>query len=157
MRNPSTVDQGIQLKGRTTILSSVSSDLQIWGATGGGPRPKLKFGGPRSKIDFPVVKFGGDTACFAEIWGGGMGLPMVIAIIIFLSYHFIGIFAKNSAEDGSISPFIATWLSTLIMLPLGIYFTYRATTDQGLFSFDIITEPISKFFKKIGLVKPKDK
>jgi len=93
----------------------------------------------------------------AIIRKGGMGLPMVIAIIIFLSYHFIGIFAKNSAEDGSISPFIATWLSTLIMLPLGIYFTYRATTDQGLFSFDIITEPISKFFKKIGLVKPKDK
>ncbi|WBL26824.1 LptF/LptG family permease [Zunongwangia sp. HGR-M22] len=93
----------------------------------------------------------------AIIRKGGMGLPMVIAIIIFLTYHFIGIFAKNSAEDGSVSPFIATWLSTLIMLPLGIYFTYRATTDQGLFSFDSITRPISKFLKKMALIKHKDK
>jgi lipopolysaccharide export system permease protein len=80
----------------------------------------------------------------AIIRKGGMGLPMVVAILIFLTYHFIGIFAKNSAEDGSISPFWATWLSTLIMLPLGIYLTYRATTDQGLFAFDNIIDPIKK-------------
>ncbi|HSM64593.1 MAG TPA: LptF/LptG family permease, partial [Gillisia sp.] len=43
----------------------------------------------------------------AIIRKGGMGLPMVVAILIFLTYHFIGIFAKNSAEDGSMSPFLA--------------------------------------------------
>jgi len=93
----------------------------------------------------------------AIIRKGGMGLPMVVAILLFLTYHFIGIFAKNSAEDGSISPFMATWLSTLIMLPLGIYLTYRATTDQGLFAFDNITEPIRKGLKKAGIIKPKRK
>ena len=51
----------------------------------------------------------------AIIRKGGMGLPMVIAILLFLTYHFIGIFAKNSAEDGTMYPFIATWLSTAIM------------------------------------------
>lgn len=84
----------------------------------------------------------------AIIRKGGMGLPMVIAILLFLTYHFIGIFAKNSAEDGSISPFIATWLSTIIMLPLGVYFTYRATTDQGLFSIGTFFHPIVAFVKK---------
>ncbi|SKB86094.1 lipopolysaccharide export system permease protein [Salegentibacter holothuriorum] len=93
----------------------------------------------------------------AIIRKGGMGLPMVVAVLLFLTYHFIGIFAKNSAEDGSISPFMATWLSTLIMLPLGIYLTYRATTDQGLFAFDNITEPIRKALKKAGIIKPKRK
>jgi len=93
----------------------------------------------------------------AIIRKGGMGLPMVVAILIFLTYHFIGIFAKNSAEDGSISPFWATWLSTLIMLPLGIYLTYRATTDQGLFAFDNIINPIKKGLKKAGLIKQKSK
>ena len=93
----------------------------------------------------------------AIIRKGGMGLPMVVAILLFLTYHFIGIFAKNSAEDGSISPFMATWLSTLIMLPLGIYLKYRATTDQGLFAFDNITEPIRKALKKAGIIKPKRK
>ncbi len=71
----------------------------------------------------------------AIIRKGGIGLPMVVAICLFLAYHFIGIFGKNSAEDGSIPPWLGTWMSTLVMLPLSIYFTRRATSDQGLFSF----------------------
>ncbi len=72
----------------------------------------------------------------AIIRKGGFGLPMVIAILMFLVYHFIGIFAKNSAEDGSFNAVLATWLSSLILLPVGIWITYRATTDQGIFDFD---------------------
>ncbi|MFD1096476.1 LptF/LptG family permease [Salegentibacter chungangensis] len=93
----------------------------------------------------------------AIIRKGGMGLPMVVAILLFLTYHFIGIFAKNSAEDGSISPFWATWLSTIIMLPLGIFLTYRATTDQGLFVFDNLINPVRKVLKKAGLIRKKTK
>ena len=93
----------------------------------------------------------------AIIRKGGIGLPIVVAILLFLTYHFIGIFAKNSAEDGSVSAFVATWLSTWIMLPLGIYLTYRATTDQGLFVFDNFIEPFKKLFKKAGLIKDKSK
>ncbi|HET8753393.1 MAG TPA: LptF/LptG family permease [Salinimicrobium sp.] len=88
----------------------------------------------------------------AIIRKGGMGLPMVLAILMFLTYHFIGIFAKNSAEDGTISPFWASWLSTLIMLPLGVLLTYRATTDQGLFSFGSFFEPIKKMLKKANIM-----
>ena len=84
----------------------------------------------------------------AIIRKGGMGLPMVIAIVLFLTYHFIGIFAKNSAEDGTLHPVIASWLNTLIMLPLGIWLTYRATTDQGILTFDGINALFSKLFKK---------
>lgn len=73
----------------------------------------------------------------AIIRKGGIGLPMVIAVCLFLVYHFIGIFGKNSAEDGSIPPWLGTWLSTMIMFPLSIYFTKRATSDQGLFSFSL--------------------
>ena len=84
----------------------------------------------------------------AIIRKGGLGLPIVIGVILFLSYHFLGIFAKNSAEDGVISAWLAAWLTSFIMLPLGIYFTYRATTDQGLFSWDDILQPIKKLFDK---------
>ncbi|MFT5231637.1 MAG: lipopolysaccharide export system permease protein, partial [Candidatus Azotimanducaceae bacterium] len=67
---------------------------------------------------------------------------------LFLTYHFIGIFAKNSAEDGSIHPFIGTWISTLIMLPLSVWLTYRATTDQGIVDFDQFGQRIARLFKK---------
>ena len=82
----------------------------------------------------------------ALIRKGGLGLPMVIAIVLFLTYHFIGIFAKNSAKDGSFNPAIATWFSTLIMLPLSIYLTTRATKDRGLFETDGLLEPLKKLF-----------
>lgn len=84
----------------------------------------------------------------AIIRKGGMGLPMVVAIVLFLTYHFIGIFAKNSAEDGTMHPFIASWLSSAIMLPLGIWLTYRATTDQGIFDADAFIQRFSKLSRK---------
>lgn len=85
----------------------------------------------------------------AIIRKGGMGLPMVVAVGFFLTYHFIGIFAKNSAEDGTISPLMASWISTLIILPLGIFLTYRATTDQGLLDLGGFFGKIKHFFFRI--------
>lgn len=80
----------------------------------------------------------------ALIRKGGIGLPMVIAILLFLSYHFIGIFATNSAKNGEFNPVLASWFSTLVMLPLGIYLTKRATADRGLFEVGNIIEPLKK-------------
>lgn len=82
----------------------------------------------------------------ALIKKGGLGLPMVIAIILFLTYHFFGIFAKNSAEKGSFSPIIGSWLSTGVMLPLSIYLTTRATNDKGVFQFDAVLVPFKRLF-----------
>jgi len=92
----------------------------------------------------------------AIIRKGGMGLPMVIAILLFLTYHFIGIMAKNSAEDGTLHPFIASWVSTIVMLPLGIWLTYRATTDQGIFDMDTFLQRFIVLFKKKGDPSDKD-
>jgi lipopolysaccharide export system permease protein len=82
----------------------------------------------------------------ALIRKGGLGLPMVIAIVLFLTYHFFGIFSKNSAEKGSFSPIIGSWLSTAVMFPLSVYLTTRATNDKGVFNFDVISVPIKRLF-----------
>ena len=92
----------------------------------------------------------------ALIKKGGIGLPIVIAIILFLTYHFIGIFAKNSAEDSSIDPILASWISTIIMLPLSIYLTNRATKDRALFELDSILIPIKNILTKEITVAPLD-
>ena len=90
----------------------------------------------------------------ALIKKGGIGLPIVIAIVLFLTYHFIGIFAKNSAEDNSIDPILASWLSTIIMLPLSIYLTSRATKDRTLFDLDGILLPLKNILTKEAAVAP---
>ena len=84
----------------------------------------------------------------AIIRKGGLGLPLVIAVIIFLSYHYIGIFGKNAAEDNSVSPEFASWISTLIIAPFGYYLTKRANSDKPFINFDFITVPIYNLFKK---------
>ena len=76
---------------------------------------------------------------------GGYGLPLVISILLFLAYHFLGIFSKNLAENSSINPILASWLSTLIMLPFSIYLTQRATNDGSIFDFG---NKLLSFFKK---------
>ncbi|KAA5823801.1 YjgP/YjgQ family permease [Algibacter amylolyticus] len=88
----------------------------------------------------------------ALIRKGGIGLPLVIAILLFLTYHFIGIFAMNSAKSGDFNPILAPWFSTLLMLPLGVFLTKRATADRGLVDFGGIVEPFKKLFK----IKEKD-
>ena len=67
----------------------------------------------------------------AIIKKGGYGLPVIIAILFFLTYHFLGIFSKNLAEDSSINPVFASWLSTIVMLPIGIYLCYIAAYDKA--------------------------
>ena len=91
----------------------------------------------------------------ALIRKGGFGLPIVIAISIFLTYNFIGIFAKNSAEDSSLDPVAATWLSTFIMLPFSIYLTNQATKDRPLLSLDGILVPLKRMLKA-GLIDEVD-
>ena len=76
---------------------------------------------------------------------GGYGLPLVISILLFLAYHFLGIFSKNLAENSSINPILASWLSTLIMLPFSVYLTHRATNDGSIFDFG---KKLLSFFKK---------
>ena len=59
-----------------------------------------------------------------------MGLPLVLSIVIFLTYHYIGVFGKNAAEDNSISPFIGSWISTFVIAPFAIYLTMLVSTDR---------------------------
>ena len=88
----------------------------------------------------------------ALIRKGGIGLPLVIAILIFLTYHFISIFAKNSSEDNSLNPVFATWLAGIIMLPFSVYLTSRATKDRALMDMDAILIPLKKRFVKSKLL-----
>ncbi len=92
----------------------------------------------------------------ALIRKGGIGLPLVIAILIFLTYHFISIFAKNSSEDNSLEPVFATWLAGLIMLPFSIYLTSRATKDRALLDLDSFLIPLKQKLVKTSIISDSD-
>jgi lipopolysaccharide export system permease protein len=90
----------------------------------------------------------------AIIRKGGLGLPIVFAVLIFIIFHFINTFGKKVAEENGITPFLGTWMSTIVLMPLAILLTYRATNDMTVsINLDFITNPIQKFFKKIIPIK----
>jgi lipopolysaccharide export system permease protein len=92
----------------------------------------------------------------AIIRKGGLGLPIVFAILIFISFHFINTFGKKVAQENGMTPFLGAWMSSIILTPLAILLTYRATNDIGLISLDRILTPIQNMFKKIIIKKYKD-
>ncbi len=86
----------------------------------------------------------------AIIRKGGLGLPIVFAILIFIIFHFINTFGKKVAGENGISPFLGCWMSTFVLTPLAIILTKRATDDKGFtINMDFITQPIQKLYQKI--------
>ena len=79
---------------------------------------------------------------------GGFGLPMIMAIIIFVIYFFISKLGGNLSEESAITALFGSWLSTLVLLPFGILLTRRATKGMGIFNIDSVLEKIQKFLKK---------
>ncbi len=80
---------------------------------------------------------------------GGLGLPIVFAMLIFISFHFLNTFGKRFAQESGTTPFIGAWVSTFVLLPLAIFLTRKAIIDSGSFNFDALTEPIKKVFVKL--------
>lgn len=78
---------------------------------------------------------------------GGIGLPLVLSISIFLTYHYIGVFGKNAAEDSTINPYLGSWISTLVIAPFAIYLTRIISLDRG-FNF-INLDRFLIFFRRL--------
>lgn len=85
----------------------------------------------------------------AIIRKGGLGLPIVFAILIFIIFNFANTFGKKLAGQDAIPPFIGVAAGALILTPFAILFTYRATKDMGLtIDLDWLLVPIKKMFTK---------
>jgi lipopolysaccharide export system permease protein len=84
----------------------------------------------------------------AIIRKGGLGLPVVMSIIFFLIYHIIFTIGEKSAKEGTISPIFGMWISIIVLTPVGIFLTYKATVDSALFDVDYYKQMIQKLFRK---------
>ncbi len=80
---------------------------------------------------------------------GGLGLPIVFSVLIFLTYHYIGLFGKNAAEDSTISPLIGSWMSTVIIAFVAYFMLKKATSDRNIFTFENSFSLVKTFSDKI--------
>jgi lipopolysaccharide export system permease protein len=85
----------------------------------------------------------------AIIRKGGLGLPIVFAILIFIVFHFINTFGKKVAQQDEITPFLGCWMSSIVLAPLAIALTKKATDDKGFaINFDWFTNLFTRFFPR---------
>ncbi len=105
-------------------------------------------------------KFTLSIACFifffigaplgAIIRKGGLGTPVIVSMLFFILYWVVDISGKKLATDGVITPAMGTLISSMILFPIGIYLTYKSTTDSSL----LTAEGYNKFFTKaLKLIK----
>lgn len=76
----------------------------------------------------------------AIIRKGGLGTPLVISVLLFLVYYIIDNTGYKLARDGHWIIWCGMWLSTFILLPLGIFVTYKAMNDSAVFNGDLYKE-----------------
>jgi len=89
----------------------------------------------------------------AIIRKGGLGLPLVLSVVIFLTYHYIGVFVRNSAEDNTLDPIVACWIATFLLAPAALLLTRRASADRGAIDLN----PFIKAFTNLSLKKLRSK
>ena len=80
----------------------------------------------------------------AIIRKGGVGTPIIIAVLFFVVFYVISMIGEKSAKEGAMTPFEGMWLATFIVLPIGIFLTYMATRDSSIFNQELYASYIKK-------------
>jgi lipopolysaccharide export system permease protein len=65
---------------------------------------------------------------------GGLGTPLVFAIIFFVVFHLFNTFGEKFVKSEQTSPLGGMWLSTFILIPIGAFLTLKAMRDSQLFN-----------------------
>lgn len=79
---------------------------------------------------------------------GGVGLPVVVAIIIFIIFYILGLYMENLAKNQVINAYWASWIPNAIFLPVGIFLTIKSMRDSELFDVDNYLKPFKRFISK---------
>ncbi len=95
-----------------------------------------------------IVLFFVGTSLGAIIRKGGMGLPVVVAVIFFLLYYVVDIIYKDLVMEEVYNVVFGTWFPLILFFPLAIFLTYKAAKDSALFDMSSYTDPIKKLFKR---------
>lgn len=72
----------------------------------------------------------------AIIRKGGLGLPVIVSVLLFLIYYVISMTGEKFVRENILPPFAGMWISTLILIPISILLTYKAANDSVIMNVD---------------------
>jgi lipopolysaccharide export system permease protein len=92
----------------------------------------------------------------AIIRKGGLGMPIVISVIFFLIFHILSITGEKMSKEGAMPVVQGMWMASMILLPIGLFFTYKATSDSSFFRLDNYLGNFKKLFRSKKSKNPKE-
>lgn len=143
------VEQNDIYNSARTLTNNRVSELEFRALTMADEKRSIR----RHEIEL-IKKFTLSVACIifffigaplgAIIRKGGLGTPLVISVLLFLFYYIIDNTGYKMARDGRIAVWAGMWLSTSVLLPLGIFVTYKAMNDSAVFNKDLYVNLINR-------------
>lgn len=91
----------------------------------------------------------------AIIRKGGLGMPAVISVFFFLAWYILSMSGEQFARDSALTPFVGMWLSSAILLPIGIWLTYKSMTDSPLLNIETYSILLRKILRRIRYIRIK--
>jgi lipopolysaccharide export system permease protein len=83
---------------------------------------------------------------------GGIGLPLVFAVVFFVIFFLLNNFGKKFVKEGVLGPIGGMWMATYVLTPVGIFLTYKAMRDSSLFNKEFyfrLSRGIRKFIQRM--------
>lgn len=83
---------------------------------------------------------------------GGLGTPLIFAIVFFMVFYFSSTTGEKFAKEDSLTPFAGMWLATFVLVPVGLFLTYKAMRDSQLFNKEKYSR-LTRFFRRKKVAK----
>lgn len=89
----------------------------------------------------------------AIIRKGGLGVPVVVSVLVFIFYYIVNAGGEKMAKSGEWAVWFGIWLSTMVLTPIGLFLINRANKDSVVFNI----EGYQNFFKRLLGIRTKRK
>ena len=89
----------------------------------------------------------------AIIRKGGLGMPVVVSILLFISYYIVSITGEKFAKEDVWVMANGVWFSTLVFLPFGLFLTYKSVKDSSLLSMEAYQILMKRILMRLHLRK----
>jgi lipopolysaccharide export system permease protein len=87
---------------------------------------------------------------------GGVGLPLVISVLFFIVFHILNTTGEKMVKEGVVPVSVGMWLSTGVLVPIGLFLTYKAMKDSQLFNAELYFRFLS-FVRLTKIIRRKNK
>jgi len=85
----------------------------------------------------------------AIIRKGGLGMPVIVSVLFFIIYYIISLTGEKFTRESVFTPFVGMWISSFVLIPMGVFLTYKASKDSIIMNIDTYLN----FFRKIFKIK----